>query len=85
MEKYYTDKDIKLEDVDFHWIGNEIGDVCGIGDEFWHVNDMVQVLKFKPTYSQLMDWYYNYWTNKEAETQYNIKSYMGLRIYQLNK
>ena len=66
------------EEAEWFWVGDEIGGVLCFGDEFFNMYILVDILKYKPTYEQLMEWYYDVYINEEAETNYNLKSYLGL-------
>ncbi len=51
-KKYYG------KDYNMYWVGDEIGDVLTINDEFWNVDRIVEAFKCKPTQEQLFDFYY---------------------------
>jgi len=77
IEKYYCDEDIQLKDVYCEWVAQEVGGVACINDEFWSMNDIVNVFKYKPTKKQLFEFYYHRLDAKIP--QYNLKNFIKLR------
>lgn len=51
QKKYYPD------DETFYWIGGEVGDVVSIGDEFYNLQLMVNILRFNLTDEQNTEYY----------------------------
>lgn len=59
IKTYYVDKDIPFSDVDWSWIGDEIGGIIGINDEFWCVDNMKTALELGADKEKLFKWYYD--------------------------
>ena len=81
MKKYYSEY---TSDDDYYWIGMSIGEVCGIGNEFWNVDNMVDALKYKPTDEQLFSWYYDEHLKPEGQS-YNLKNYIKIKTCKTTK
>lgn len=75
MRIYYPDY---TQEDDYYWIGGEVGGVCGIGDEYWTIDNFVDALRYKPTHEQLFNWYYDEHL-KEGGQSYNLKNYTKLK------
>lgn len=75
IDEYYTYDDGSKHD--YFFVGDCIGDVLCIADEYWNMNQVVDVLKYKPTPDQLWGWYDNL-TDPEVKTRYHLKSYLAL-------
>jgi hypothetical protein len=75
MSIYYHEYD---ED-DCYWIGEDIGGICSIGDEYWNINNMVDALRYKVSEKLLFKWYYDVHVNEQAEVNYNLKSYISFK------
>lgn len=75
VTKYYGKECVE----DMHWIGDEIGDILMINDEFWNVDRMKQALEFKATDEQLMEYYYYEIELPRGESAIiNFKNYLKL-------
>ena len=61
-----------------YWIGGDMTGVCGIGDYYVGLSDMVLVVDNKISGEDYIDWYWTY----VAE---NNKDYINLRSYAMNK
>jgi len=82
VEIYFDEEDYtNIYGKDYFWVGDEIGSVLCVSDTYLDIATVANAMRYKPTKDQFYDFYWNYWTNEEAETKYNIKSYMGLEIY----
>lgn len=55
MEKYYVEGS---EYPEHYWVGDEVGGVLSVNDEFWPLGDMVTALRLKVLPSKLFAWYY---------------------------
>lgn len=60
--------------VDYYWIGNRIGTVIEVADDFFDMNDMAEFIKNRYTRKQLFD-YYDARMDKQMkdETFYSIE------------
>ena len=82
IEKYhlYDEDELTVDDIESFWIGDEIGGVCFVDDMYMNINHMVDALKYKPTKEQFNEWYWNIYADPDAEINYNLKSYLQLKI-----
>lgn len=71
VEKYY-----RKYDPDSWWIGNQVGGVLAVNDDFWDFYQILQATKLKPSKRQLFDWYDYVITN---ESPMNLKPFLALR------
>jgi hypothetical protein len=71
-EPYYEDNT--------HWIGGDYTGVCGIGDYYVSLSDMVLVVDNKISGEDYIDWYWSYVGDYEED-----KQYINLRSYAMNK
>ena len=71
-----TDEPFDKDNV--YWIGGDYTGVCGIGDYYVGLSDMVLVVDNKISGEDYIDWYWTY----VAE---NNKDYINLRSYAMNK
>jgi len=71
-----TDEPYDKDNV--YWIGGDYTGVCGIGDYYVGLSDMVLVVDNKISGEDYIDWYWTY----VAE---NNKDYINLRSYAMNK
>ena len=76
VEKYFSDKDYKVEDMEIWWVADKIGRMLCIGDYFFNFDDIVEALRLEPTQAQLFGWYY--WNMEEHKPAYNLKSWIKL-------
>lgn len=80
LKKYYTDKDNPIEDIDYCWIGDQVGGVVGINDEFWSMDDIVTAMEIRPTQKQLFDWYwYQIDEQMENKSPINLENYLKMK------
>lgn len=52
VRKYYGD-DVS----EMFWVGDEIGDVLVVNDQFWNVNNMLEAFKYKCSKKRLFEWW----------------------------
>lgn len=71
-----TDEPYDKDNV--YWIGGDYTGVCGIGDYYVDLSDMVLVVDNKISGEDYIDWYWTY------VAEYN-KDYINLRSYAMNK
>ena len=71
VKHYY---DIDLPDKNVFWIGGKVGEILSVNDEFYGVDRMVQALKWKATWQQVIDYYY-------AETENDEKPKVSFENY----
>lgn len=72
MDKYYSDS----VDVDWGWVGGEIGGVINTNDDFWDFNDLVIALTKDAPEDKLFMWH------SEALDHFQDKTpFMNLRTY----
>jgi hypothetical protein len=57
IEKYFVEDGINLEDVDYGWVLDEVGDVCMISDFFFSMSTMVIALRMDIPEDVLFAWY----------------------------
>jgi len=57
IEKYYYDKDIGIGDIDMYWIGDAVGEIAFINDDYWNFTSIVEALKTDYPKDKLFDWY----------------------------
>lgn len=69
-KKYYDWE--TLDEDNFFWVGNEIGGVAAINDEFWDMEKMVTALELSAKSKDLFDWYYDYDNPKRP----NLNNYL---------
>lgn len=67
--------------TDAYWIGGDITGVCGIGDYFVAISDMVLVVDNNVSGEDFLGWYWEYY----AEYEKGSKQYINLRSYLMNK
>ena len=64
-----------------YWIGGDYTGVCGIGDYYVDLSDMVLVVDNKISGEDYIDWYWQY----VAEYMKGDEQYINLRSYAMNK
>jgi hypothetical protein len=74
-----TDEPYDKDNV--YWIGGDYTGVCGIGDYYVDLSDMVLVVDNKISGDDYIDWYWTY----VAEYMKGDKQYINLRSYAMNK
>lgn len=78
-KKFYTiltDKPYNEDNA--YWIGGDYTGVCGIGDYYVNLSDMVLVVDNKISGEDYIDWYWTYVADEKKE-------YINLRSYAMNK
>ena len=80
IEKYYCDEETSIEDIDYFWIGDNIGGVASIGDNFWGIENLVDAMRYKPSEGVLFDWYYYQLDcyHEDKPVGINMKNYITL-------
>jgi hypothetical protein len=77
--QYYCDKETKLTDVYIDWVGDQIGGVASINDEFWSMDDMVTALELDYPNKKLFEWYwYSVDERMENRSPINMRNYLKL-------
>ena len=71
-----TDEPYDKDNV--YWIGGDITGVCGIGDYYVDLSDMVFVVDNKISGKDYIDWYWTYVADAKED-------YINLRSYAMNK
>jgi hypothetical protein len=73
------------DESDTYWIGGDITGVCGIGDYFVNLSDMVLVVDNNVSGDDFSDWYWEFVGEYEKGTkQYiNLRSYLMIKGYKL--
>ena len=61
-----------------YWIGGDMTGVCGIGDYYVDLSDMVLVVDNKIKADDFFDWYWTYVADEKTD-------YINLRSYAMNK
>ena len=61
-----------------YWIGGDMTGVCGIGDYYVDLSDMVLVVDNKIKAEDFFDWYWTYVADEKED-------YINLRSYAMNK
>jgi hypothetical protein len=77
VEKYYGKEYVE----DMWWIGDDIGEVLGVGDEFWDLTNMLDSVKYNPTREQLFEWYYSYEEGDDHNRALNMKHFIKKLYY----
>ena len=72
LTDYPYDKD------DAYWIGGDYTGVCGIGDYYVGLSDMVLVVDNKISGEDYIDWYWQYVSEDKGD-------YINLKSYAINK
>ena len=81
-KEFYTILTDKPYDKDnAYWIGGDYTGVCGIGDYYVDLSDMVLVVDNKISGEDYIDWYWTY----VAEYMKGDEKYINLRSYAMNK
>ena len=57
IEKYICDKDYKLNEVSWDWVGNTIGEVVCINDYFINMTDIAEAFRLKCSVETFWEWY----------------------------
>ena len=57
IEKYFCDDEIRPENVDYYWIGDNIGGTLSINDYFLDMELMVEVMKAGLILDRFFDFY----------------------------
>jgi hypothetical protein len=73
--------DEPYDETDAYWIGGDITGVCGIGDYFVDLSDMVLVVDNNVSGEDYINWYWKFCGEYEKGT----KQYINLRSYLMNK
>ena len=55
IKRYY---DANLDDVDFYWVGDEIGTILFVNDEFWNIDRVREAFVIRASKKELFDYYY---------------------------
>lgn len=76
IEEYYCYDNETYDDVYKHWIGDDIGGIIGINDNFWSIDSIKQVMYTKPKSEQLFSWYHY---QIENETSIRLDPYLKLK------
>ena len=77
IEKYYCDEDIDIDDVDMYWIGDAVGEIVFINDNYWNFNNIVEALKMDYPKDKLFDWYeYSYDQAMEGKPGLTMKNFL---------
>lgn len=83
-KKYYTceDENRRYFNVDMYWVGDEIGDILYIEDDYYNLDRILQALKFNATFEQLRDFqeYEIYCLNKKKDKKINFKNFVKLNL-----
>jgi hypothetical protein len=75
-EPYYEDNT--------HWIGGDYTGVCGIGDYYVSLSDMVLVVDNKISGEDYIGWYWTFVGDYKSDEQYiNLRSYAMNKGYKL--
>lgn len=72
VAQYYCEKDDFVEDVSMFWVGDEVGSVLVINDDFWNMEDIVQAFRYNPTRDQLFKWH-DQWIDEKNKEKKNLK------------
>jgi len=76
IKKYYLDEEGYLPD--YYWVGDKIGNVFFVNDDFYNIDRMVQALEINATYENLKN-YHNYemdcYENK-TDKKFNFVSFV---------
>lgn len=56
IHTYFYDKETKLKDVEYYWIGGEIGGCLSVNDYFYNMNTMADALRYKVPADKLFEW-----------------------------
>lgn len=79
VEWYYCDDDITPADVELFWVADQIGGVLCINDDFWGMNELIDIFNLQPTEEQLFAWKHS---DDEAisngDIKINLRSYLML-------
>lgn len=78
MKKYFPDYNYK---EDCHWIGNEIGGVCMIGDYFFDLNRIIDALRHDISIKTFFN-YYDYeleLAHQDKRPEHNLRTYAKLK------
>lgn len=79
-EKFYTIMYGEPIDWDnIHWIGGDLGEVCGIGDYFVSFNDMRYVVDTNVSGDDYRDWYWQNMPPEEGKKYVNLETYLRLK------
>lgn len=77
-EFYTIITDYPYNKDDAYWIAGDYTGVCGIGDYYVGLSDMVLVVDNKISGEDYIDWYWNYVAEDKGD-------YINLRTYAMNK
>ena len=78
-KKFYTIlTDYPYDKDDAYWIAGDMTGVCGIGDYYVQLSDMVLVVDNKISGEDYIDWYWTYVAKDKGD-------YINLRSYAMNK
>jgi hypothetical protein len=73
VKKYFCDEETPIEDIDYWWIGDEIGGVLGVYDDYYFDMDYIaNAIRLEFTYDELIGYYYYSIEEKEP---CNIKNW----------
>ena len=56
INKYYRDEDGDC--IEYYWVAEEVGSVLSVGDEYYSMYDIVNIIAEKMSYGELNRWYY---------------------------
>jgi len=79
LYRYYVDESI--DDVSWCWVGDKIGGVVDVHDDFHDMATMVEALRLKAPREKFHEWY-NYSRDcyiKDQDLKYNLKTYLQLK------
>lgn len=68
IKKYYD------EDVVSYWVGDEMGEVLAVNDQFWNIGNIVDALRWGCSKKRLFEWYDLFIENAKSP-RVNLKNY----------
>jgi hypothetical protein len=77
-EFYTIITDESYDEDNAYWIGGDMTGVCGIGDYYVQLSDMVLVVDNKISGEDYIDWYWQYVATDKGD-------YINLKSYAINK
>jgi len=77
-EFYTIITDESYDEDNAYWIGGDYTGVCGIGDYYVQLSDMVLVVDNKISGEDYIDWYWQYVATDKRD-------YINLKTYAMNK
>ena len=80
IRKYYTDKETTFADVSWFWVGDNIGGVAFINDDFLNMYDIAEVMELNPEPDKFFEWMeYRNEKHMEGKDPINLRTYLIMK------